>query len=215
MACLVWHEAPGNSSVRRPTTCGYCGLDLERSGDASEESGAVWLLEMLVHRHRQLVAFERAAARMPRLIEPGPMGIVNVYEIGTQAGDANLFSLFIAHIATASSPHPLHTVERKKTTGETIRACCQPQACAQSSHLPPRDGQSWRRRVQTKGASPPNTSPKRTQPASWSLLTSRQRSRSCAGATCTSSADLATVFSRWYTGSTTHRMHYDGSYAHI
>ena len=27
--------------------------------------------------------------------------------------------------------------------------------------------------------------------------------------------DLATVFSRWYTGSTTHRMHYDGSYAHI
>ena len=27
--------------------------------------------------------------------------------------------------------------------------------------------------------------------------------------------DLATVFSRWYTGSTTLRMHYDGSYAHI
>ena len=27
--------------------------------------------------------------------------------------------------------------------------------------------------------------------------------------------DLATVFSRWYTGTTTHRMHYDGSYAHI
>ena len=27
--------------------------------------------------------------------------------------------------------------------------------------------------------------------------------------------DLATLFSRWYTGSTTHRMHYDGSYTHI
>ena len=27
--------------------------------------------------------------------------------------------------------------------------------------------------------------------------------------------DLATVFSRWYTGFTTHRMHYDGSYTHI
>ena len=27
--------------------------------------------------------------------------------------------------------------------------------------------------------------------------------------------DLATVFSRWYTGTTIHRMHYDGSYAHI
>ena len=27
--------------------------------------------------------------------------------------------------------------------------------------------------------------------------------------------DLATVFSRWYTGTTTHRMHYDGSYAHV
>ena len=27
--------------------------------------------------------------------------------------------------------------------------------------------------------------------------------------------ELATVFSRWYTGSTTHRMHHDGSYPHI
>ena len=27
--------------------------------------------------------------------------------------------------------------------------------------------------------------------------------------------DLATVFSRWYTSSTTHRMHYDGSYTHV
>ena len=27
--------------------------------------------------------------------------------------------------------------------------------------------------------------------------------------------DLAMVFSRWYTGTTTHRMHHDGSYAHI
>ena len=27
--------------------------------------------------------------------------------------------------------------------------------------------------------------------------------------------ELATVFSRLYTGSTTHRMHHDGSYAHI
>ena len=26
--------------------------------------------------------------------------------------------------------------------------------------------------------------------------------------------DLATVFSRWFSGSTTHRMHYEGSYAH-
>ena len=28
-------------------------------------------------------------------------------------------------------------------------------------------------------------------------------------------SDLATVFSRWYTGSTTHRMHHDGSHPHI
>ena len=27
--------------------------------------------------------------------------------------------------------------------------------------------------------------------------------------------EIATVFSRWYTGSTTHRMHYDGSNSHI
>ena len=27
--------------------------------------------------------------------------------------------------------------------------------------------------------------------------------------------ELATVFSRWYTGSTTHRMHHGGAYAHV
>ena len=43
---------------------------------------------------------------MPRLSEPGPLGMraEHWYNFGTQAGDANLFSLVIAHIATATLP---------------------------------------------------------------------------------------------------------------
>ena len=42
--------------------------------------------------------------RMPRLSEPGPLGMraEHWYDFGSQAGDANLFSLVIAHIATAT-----------------------------------------------------------------------------------------------------------------
>ena len=41
---------------------------------------------------------------MPRLSEQGPLGMraEHWYDFGTQAGDANLFSLVIAHVATAT-----------------------------------------------------------------------------------------------------------------
>ena len=44
--------------------------------------------------------------RMPRLSEPGPLGMraEHWYDFGTQAEDANMFSLFMAHIATATLP---------------------------------------------------------------------------------------------------------------
>ena len=44
--------------------------------------------------------------RMPRLSEPGPLGMraEHWYDFGTQAGDANMFSLVMAHIATATIP---------------------------------------------------------------------------------------------------------------
>ena len=44
--------------------------------------------------------------RMPRLSEPGPLGMraEHWYDFDTQAGDANMFSLVMAHIATATIP---------------------------------------------------------------------------------------------------------------
>ena len=44
--------------------------------------------------------------RMPRLSEPGPLGMraEHWYDFGTQAGDINVFSLVMAHIATATLP---------------------------------------------------------------------------------------------------------------
>ena len=44
--------------------------------------------------------------RMPRPSEPGPLGMraEHWYDFGAQGGDAHLFSLVIAHIATATLP---------------------------------------------------------------------------------------------------------------
>ena len=44
--------------------------------------------------------------RMPRLSEPGPLGMraEHWYDFGTLAGDNNVFSLVMAHIATATLP---------------------------------------------------------------------------------------------------------------
>ena len=44
--------------------------------------------------------------RMPRLSEPGPLGMraEHWYDFGTQAGNINTFSLVMAHIATATLP---------------------------------------------------------------------------------------------------------------
>ena len=44
--------------------------------------------------------------RMPRLSEPGPLGMraMHWYDFGTQAGDSDLFARINAHIATATIP---------------------------------------------------------------------------------------------------------------
>ena len=44
---------------------------------------------------------------MPRISEPGPLGMraEHWYDFGTQAGDINMFSLVMAHIATATLPN--------------------------------------------------------------------------------------------------------------
>ena len=44
--------------------------------------------------------------RMPRLSETGPLGMRagHWYDFGTQAGDANMFSLAMAHIAAVTVP---------------------------------------------------------------------------------------------------------------
>ena len=52
--------------------------------------------------------------RMPRLSEQCPLGMraEHWYDFGTQAGDAHLFSLVIAHIATATLPDAVQVRSR-------------------------------------------------------------------------------------------------------
>ena len=84
--------------------------------------------------------------RMPRLSEPGPLGMraEHWYDFGTQAGDINMFSLVIAHIATATlsgRSAPILTCRSGHTAGKTYgRTQTAPHdvvptsACAQSGY---------------------------------------------------------------------------------
>ena len=210
-----WHEAPGNSLVRRPTTCGYCGLDLERSGDASEESGAVWIvLGVFVHGFTWRCLFI-ATGNSSLLSEQQLVCHASLNLVLWAQRTCMLTSSLCSSLTSpplGSSPHPCTELGGRRPQGRpSVRVSAPGLRSKQSS--PPRNCQSWRRQVrsntewdakmeQTKGSSPPNTSPKRTQPASWSLLTSRQRSRSCVGATCTSSGNMIQTWPRSSTDGT-------------
>ena len=78
---------------------------------------------------------------MPRLSEPGPLGMrpEHWYDFGVQAGNSNLFVQVVAHIAAASVPHTSHTVSQYLKAGEiapltALHDVLSPQTCSQISH---------------------------------------------------------------------------------
>ena len=180
--------------------------------------------------------------RMPRLSEPGPLGMraEHWYDFGTQAGDSDLFARIIAHIATATIPDAVLQYLRagqvtplaKPTGGHrpllmmsflrrlALKAVIAAKKASITDAVGPlqhgvgcKDGANKMiKSIQYFAeADQSRVLVALDLKAAFQNVSRRQMLHSLSQY----DSDLATVFSRWYTGSTTHRMHYDGSYAHI
>ena len=176
--------------------------------------------------------------RMPRLSEPGPLGMraEHWYDFGTQAGDSDPFARIKAHIATATIPDAVLQYLRagqvtplaKHTGGHgpllmmsflrrlalkaviaasksSVIAAAGPLqhgvGCQDGANKMMKSLQYFAEADQTRVLVALDLKAAFQNVSRHSMLHSLP--------------DLATVFSRWYTGTTTHRMDYDGSYAHI
>ena len=180
--------------------------------------------------------------RMPRLSEPGPLGMraEHWYDFGTQAGDANMFSLVIAHIATATIPDAVLQYLRagqvtplaKPTGGHRPllmmsflrRLALKAIIAAKQSSVIEAAGALQHGVGCKDGANKMIKSIQYFAEADQSRVLvaldlkaafQNVSRRSMLHSLGQHDPDLATVFSRWYKGSSTHRMHYEGSYAHI
>ena len=179
---------------------------------------------------------------MPRLSEPGPLGMCaeHWYDFGTQAGDINMFSLVMAHIATATLPNAVLQYLRagqvtplaKPTGGHRpllmmsfLRRLALKAAIAAKQSSVIEAAGALQHGVGCKdGANKMIKSIQYFAEADQSRVLvaldlkaafQNVSRRSMMHSLGQHDPELATVISRWYTGSTTHRMHYDGSYAHI
>ena len=162
------------------------------------------------------------------------------YDFCTQVADANLFSLVIAHIAIASIPdavlqypRPIQVTPLAKPTGghrplfmllflhrlalKATIAAKKPSVKAAAGTLKHRvgcrDGANKMIKYIQYSAEADLSRVLVALDHKAAFHNVSRRSMLCSLEE--HDPDLATVFSRWYTGSTTHRMHHDGSYAHI
>ena len=163
--------------------------------------------------------------RMQRLSEPGPLGMRDEhrYDFGTEAGDSDLFAQIIARIATATIPDAVLQYLRagqvtplaKPTGGH----CTLPHPSVIAAAGPLQHGVGCKdgankmiKSIQYFAeADPSRVLVALDLKAAFQNVSRRHMLHSLRQ----HDPDLATVFSRWYTGTTTHRMHHDGSYAHI
>ena len=180
--------------------------------------------------------------RMPRLSEPGPLGMraERWYDFGTQAGDISTFALVMAHIATATLPDAVLqylragqvTLLAKPTGGhrpllvlsfsrplalKAVIAAKQESVIRAAGALQygvgSADGANKMiKSIQYFAEADQSRMLVALDPkAAFQNVSRRSMLRSLGN----HDPELATVFSRWYTGSTTHRMHHNGAYAHI
>ena len=179
--------------------------------------------------------------RMPRLSEPGPLAcaLSTGYDFGTQAGDSDLFAWIIAHIATATIPdavlqnlHAGQVTPLAKPTGgyrpllmmsflrrlalKAVIAAKSPSVIAAAGPLQHGVGCQDGANKMIKSIQYFAEADESRVLVALDLKAAFQNvsRRHMLHSLRQHDPDLATVF-RWYTGTTTHRMHYDGSYAHI
>ena len=175
--------------------------------------------------------------RMPHLSEPGPLGMraEHLYDLG----DANLFSLVIAHIATATLPgavlqylragqvtplakpagghRPLHMMSFLRLALKVVITSKKPSVMAATGMLQHgvgcQDGAN--KMIKSKQYFDEADTTRVLVALDLKVAFQNVSRRAVMFSLGQHDPELATVCSRWYTGSTTHRMHYDVSYAHI
>ena len=180
--------------------------------------------------------------KMPRLSEPGPLGMraEHWYDFGFLAGNSDLFVQVIAHIAAAAVPNPVLqylkagqiTPLAKPTGGHRpllmmsfLRILALKSVMAAKKESVAKCAGPFQYGVgRPDGA---NTMIKTIQylaeadnsrvlvaldlKAAFQNVSRRAMLHSIAQ----TDTDLAAVFSRWYTGTTEHRVHYDSAYTKI
>ena len=163
--------------------------------------------------------------RMPRLSEPGPLGMraEHWYDFGSLAGDRDLFVQVIAHIAAAAVPNP---VLQYLKAGQIT-----PLAKPTSGHRPLlmmsflrrlalKSVMAAKKESVAKSAGPLQYGVGRPDGAKTMIKTiegafQNVSRRAMLYSIAQTDADLAAIFSKWYTGTTEHRMHHDSAYTKI
>ena len=210
-------------------------VDPEPPAPASAPISALFLSEVAVHVPTTL-------RKMPRLSEPGPLGMraEHWYDFGSLAGNSDLFVQVIAHIAAAAVPS---SVLQYLKAGQIT-----PLAKPAGGHRPLLM-MSFLRRLALKSvmaakkesvakcAGPFQYGVGRPDGANTMIKTIQYLAeadnsrvlvaldlkaafqnvsrRAMLYSITQTDADLAAVFSMWYTGTTEHRMHYDSAYTKI
>ena len=180
--------------------------------------------------------------KMPRPSEPGPLGMraEHWYEFGSLAGNSDLFVQVIAHIAAAAVPNPVLqylkagqiTPLAKPTGGHRPllmmsflrRLALKSVMAAKKESVAKCAGPLQHGVGRPDGA---NTMIETIQylaeaDNSWVLVALDLKAafqnvsrRALLYSIAQSDTDLAAVFSKWYTSTTVHRMHYDSGYTKI
>ena len=188
--------------------------DPEPPAPVSAPVSALFLSEVAEHVPTTL-------RKMPRLSEPGPLGIraEHWYDFGSLAGNSDLFVQVIAHIAAAAVPNPV--LQYLKAGQITPYDVFSPQTC------------NGGKESVAKCAGPLQYGFGRPDGANTMIKTIQYLAeadnsrvlvaldlkaafqnvfrRAMLYSIAQTDADLAAVFSKWYTGTTEHRMHYDSA----
>ena len=178
--------------------------------------------------------------KMPRLSEPLGMRAEHWYDFGSLAGNSDLFVQVISHIAAAAVPNPVLQYFESWTDHTACQTHRWPQTTSQMSflrRLALKSVMAAKKESVAKCAGPLQYGVGRPDGANTMIKTIQYLAeadnsrvlvaldlkaafqnvsrRAMLYSIAQTDADLAAVFSKWYAGTTEHRMHYDSAHTKI
>ena len=209
--------------------------DPEPPATISDPISALFLSEVAEHVPTTL-------RKMPRLSEPGPLGMraEHWYDFGSLAGNSDLFVQVVAHIAAAAVPNSVLQYLRAGQITPLAKPTGGHRPLLMMSflrRLALKSVMAAKKESVAKCAGPLQYGVGRPDGANTMIKTIQYLAeadnsrvlvaldlkaafqnvsrRAVLYSIAQTDADLAAVFSKWYTGTTEHRMHYDSAYNKI